>query len=347
MKVFLKKLVIFIFPAVLVPILLNFAVPINFWSFRSWEALAKFDKNASVGPFYPNQTLEMAEKGDLAHSTNYAIIKNTIWRTDSLGFRNNEVPRQIDILFIGDSFVAGTSLSQDQTISSQVEQISGKKTYQMAPGTIESFTELLQLGLIPKPKVVILSVVERNIPLLKPIQEKPPETWKKILAQNAFLGTTTMYIDRLSKNSAQKKLNALISEDRAVSHQSPVDPKFFFYEGFSAKIKYDDAKVNANTDTIAAYKAYFNRMDIDFVFLPMPNKESVYYEFVPYEKQPDFLYALDKSLVEKKIKTVNTLALYNKNKPTKLLYFPDDSHWTPEASKLTAEALVKYFSESK
>jgi len=58
------------------------------------------------------------------------LYKRENWITDKLGYRNDTFVQEADILFIGDSFIAGSGLSQDQTISSKVKTIaaaSGKK----------------------------------------------------------------------------------------------------------------------------------------------------------------------------------------------------------------------------
>jgi alginate O-acetyltransferase complex protein AlgJ len=42
-------------------------------------------------------------------------------------------------------------------------------------------------------------------------------------------------------------------------------------------------------DIIVSYKEYCDSLGIEFLFIPMPNKATVYYEFVPFKEQPGYI----------------------------------------------------------
>lgn len=345
-KIFLQKFIFFLLPIIILFFLVTIILPINFWSFRSWEALSKFEADASIGPFYPNQTLSMIEEGDLAHGTEFATQKNTTWKTDSLGFRNNEVPANIDILFVGDSFVAGAGLSQQDLIDVVTAQETKKVTYQMAPLGLHEALELIDGGLISKPKTIILSTVERNILELNRIGKVIPDEKKKQQANNSPLTQSLLiYKDRISKNSAQKKLSALLTNPPSSVYQSPIDKNVFFYSGLSARIAYTQRNLDETTAVLQSYQEYLQAKDITFMFLPCPNKESVYYELIPFPEQPNFLYSLHDNLQKKGVNSLNTLDIFTKHKEDGLLYYTDDSHWTPLLTKLTAKEIAAYLKD--
>ena len=97
-------------------------------------------------------------------------------------------------------------------------------------------------------------------------------------------------------------------------------------------------------ESLKSYKYYCDSLGIVFVFLPCPDKESVYFEFVPFSKQSSTLLTLDSILCENNINTINSLAIFNKNKKKSLLYNYDDTHWSAAGVSLIApEILKKYF----
>ena len=82
-----------------------------------------------------------------------------------------------------------------------------------------------------------------------------------------------------------------------------------------------------------------------FLYVPMPNKESVYYDFIPLNKQPDYLFKLDSILKEANVSTINTLEIYNNYRKinSALLYHLDDTHWNSKATDLVSkEIAIKY-----
>ena len=84
-------------------------------------------------------------------------------------------------------------------------------------------------------------------------------------------------------------------------------------------------------------------MGIDFLFLPMPDKETVYFELVPFIKQPNYLFKLDSILTNSNVATINTLKIYNefRKENKSLLYHFDDTHWNSNATEIIANEITK------
>lgn len=345
MKQFLIKVTIFLIPVIFTPIFLNLIVPINFWSFRAWESLAKFKSRSSIGYFYPNQRIEMIERGDLANNTDYSVPKPVVWQTDKYGFRNESVPENIDIVISGDSFIAGTGLTQEDTIAPQLQKLTGKTTYQIASGDLNQFFLVLNNGLIKKPKVVVFSIVERNIETLKPLSENKPSQYIQLLANYPILSEVLTYGDRLAKDAAQKKLHKFVMSQPTELTQSPIEEDMFFFTGPRTRIDYTDELINEQADIIVGYRDLLESKGIDFIFLPTPNKETIYFDLVPFSTQPTLLQRLDNVLKQKGVKSINTVELFTKQRENILLYHTDDTHWTPEAVTLTAQEIQKQLNE--
>ena len=77
----------------------------------------------------------------------------------------------------------------------------------------------------------------------------------------------------------------------------------------------------------------------------MPDKESVYYELVPFESQPEYLHKLDSLLTSVGVPVIPTLKIYNeyRAKTDTLLYYPDDTHWNPVATSVMAGKVAEWY----
>jgi hypothetical protein len=342
MKRFIKHFVFFIIPIIIWPISEGL-LPITTFTFRHFEALSFKSKVPHLTRFYPNINSEMKAVGDLCHHTDNSIIKIEKWRTDELGFRNNKFTEEADILLIGDSFIQGSSLSQEETISSKIDSKTNTKlrVYNMAPSSMSEFDRLIKSQIIKPPKLLIYSIVERNIP--KNIISYDIE--KSITKDEikSFFGAYNLnvFIDKALKQYSVDFIKARINNVRGHGIPAIGNSKMFFLNGI--KQKYNDENLITTSKKIIAYKKYCDSIGIDFLFLPMPNKETVYYELVPFSKQPNYLFRLDSILTHSNIKTINTLKVYNEylKENKTLLYHLDDTHWNSNATDIIAEEIIK------
>ena len=168
MKTLIKKIIFFLIPIIIyciaeVTLIKNITT-------RPWEALSYLEKpNKYYGSFYQDINYEVNSVGDLAHHTNYEIIRLEKWITDSHGFRNNKSLKSPDIVIIGDSFIVGSGLNQNDILSNVIMTSTQNKltVYNMAPSSMEALSYFIKNKIINKPKLIIYSNVERNdIPLL-------------------------------------------------------------------------------------------------------------------------------------------------------------------------------------
>lgn len=115
-----------------------FVLPIDFFSFRVWEA-AVADPYRYPGGFYPNLHIKKDKEygyyklGDAQMNQS----KQVEWFTDSYGWRNRpEIEKQgkYDIVLVGDSNFAGCALDQKDTIPEVLAYRSGKTCYSYSMG---------------------------------------------------------------------------------------------------------------------------------------------------------------------------------------------------------------------
>ncbi|TXE17119.1 hypothetical protein ES692_10700 [Psychroserpens burtonensis] len=68
----------------------------------------------------------------------HAIKKNKNWITDKLAYRNNTFIKKADLLLIGDSFIVGSSIAQDSTLTNLIKKINSKVS-NIAPAGFDEF----------------------------------------------------------------------------------------------------------------------------------------------------------------------------------------------------------------
>lgn len=311
------------------------------FTFRTWEGITYNTRVPHLSVFYPNMRTIMNSTGDLSHHTSKAVIKSEFWITDKLGFRNNEFNDEIDVLIIGDSFIAGSSLSQDETITNKLKsKFNGsKKIYNMSPSSFSQFDYYLRTGVIKKPKIMIFSIVERFVPdTINRINENSIKSLTKKMFE---ISNLNVYLDRILRLSSIRWLKARINNNKGVGLQSEIDTNMFFLIGKSQK--HLESDLRTSIINIKSYKRYCDSLNIKFVFMPMVDKETVYYELVPFNQQPNYLLQMDSLLNIEGITTVNTLKIYNDYRKSNnaLLYHLDDTHWNSNATELISNAIYK------
>ncbi|HET9571324.1 MAG TPA: hypothetical protein VFP20_07965 [Bacteroidales bacterium] len=340
MKKFLLTLLVFIVPVLLLMVT-EVLLPSGFFAFRPWEGLMSSNKIPTYCTFYPNERMEMNSVGDLCHHTDHALIRKERWITDKLGYRNDAFVEAADILFIGDSFTVGTGLTQDDILSNKLRTKFGKgiRIYNMAPSSFSKFDYLLRLGVLKKPKLIVFEMVERNLPTS--FYFKKTSGLKNRMVKNAAYGQLIAVVDKAIRFSSLKWLNARINHSRGSGRPAVDHSGMYFLQG--KQQSHASSDLNRTVKIIKSYQHYCDSLDIKFLYLPMPDKETVYYDLVPLKKQSDYLVRLDSSLQASQISSIHTLALYNEFRKThsERLYQLDDSHWNPTAVELVSEELFK------
>jgi len=326
MKKFLINIIIFTLPLTI--FLIEGFLPINTFTYRPWEAMLYTTSKDVAFPFYPNQDLKMLSMGDLLHHTENTILKKENWITDELGYRNDTFIKKPKILLIGDSFIAGSSLPQDSTLTNLLNNKLDTEVYNLAPAIFNDFISLLNNQIINKPELVVFSIVERNTP--QPILKGSHGT----INQN--ISNTSIFKDKLVRLYSLKYIEARIKKEHG--HGIPgKDSIMYFLNGENQENNFE--KIHEIARTIISYKNYCDSIGINFIFLPLPNKETVYFDRVPLSNQPAFIFKLDSILEINGVTTINTLALFNNEKENKYTYHLDDTHWNSFGVNLVANEL--------
>lgn len=355
MKKFVLKVFLFSLPFLLMIGIELFVLPVDFFTFRVWEALL-IRKMHSIFPghFYPRMEVTKLETGgDLTRHTPFAIPKKVKWITDRYGFRKKDSEgMKPQVVIIGDSNIAGIGLTQEEILSEVLEEQLKIPVYPYAPaGSVNSFLKDLRFEKNP-PRVVIVSYIERDIvnipfPKLSRTRERFHSFYESRdkLTQIRWVQSAGVLLDRLFRMNMLNYVRASIG-NRAYVDYCHFPSKFgpmFFVQGEEANKEVPYERFYKAVETIEGYGRILRKRNIRFIFLPIPNKENVYHDFLPHSQRPVFLEQLIHELKKRKIETVDTQKAFEDEyrKNSALLFFLDDSHWNPRGVRLAADRTVK------
>jgi alginate O-acetyltransferase complex protein AlgJ len=355
MKRFFLRSLLFLSPFLILAGIELFVLPIDFFTFRVWEALLIRKIHLILpGHFYPRMDVTKLEiSGDLARHTSFAIPKRVKWITDRYGFRKKDAEgMRPQVVIIGDSNIAGVGLTQEQMLSEVLEGQLKVPVYPYAPaGSINSFLRDLRFQKDP-PQVVIVSYIERdilNIPFPKLSQRRERfrsfYEWRDKLTQIRWVQFVGVMLDRLFKMNMLYYVRAKVGNGTLKDHYhfpSKFGP-MLFVQGEAANKEVPYERFRKAVETIEACDQILKKRHIRFIFLPIPNKENIYHDFLPDPRRPVFLEELIQELKKRRIETVDTQKAFEDEyrKKSALLFFLDDSHWNPRGVRLAADRTVK------
>jgi len=355
MKKFILKVFVFSVPFLFMIGIELFILPIDFFAFRVWEALLIREfRSILPGHFYPRMEITKLETGgDLAHDTPFAIPKRVKWVTDRYGYRKKDAEgTKPQVVIIGDSNIAGIGLTQEEMLSEVLEDLLKVSVYAYAPvGSINTFLKDFRFKK-DSPKVVIVSFIERdilNMPFPKLSQRRERFfsffEWRDKIRQARWVQSVGVMLDRLFKMNMLNYVGAKAGNGARMNfyHFPSKFGPMLFVQGEAANKEVPTERLHKAVETIEAYNQILRKRNIRFIFLPIPNKENIYHNFLPDPRRPVFLERLIQELKKRKIETVDTQKAFEDEyrENSALLFFLDDSHWNPSGVRLAADRTVK------
>jgi alginate O-acetyltransferase complex protein AlgJ len=354
MKRFFLKLLFFSSPFLILIGIELFVLPMDFFTFRVWEALfVKEFRSILSGRLYPRMEITKVETGgDLAHHAPFDVRRRVKWITDRYGCRKKDLGGvKPQVVIIGDSNILGGRLTQEEMLSEVLEDQLKVPVYPYAPMGFNAFLKELRFKKDP-PKMVIVSVIERdilNLPLAK--ESKKRETflafyeWRDHVRQIRWIQTAGVLLDRLSKMNMLHFVQSRM-RNKAVRENHPLPSPFgpiYFLQGEEANRPISREQFEKAVHTIEAYNQVLRKRGIRFIFLPIPNKENIYHDYLPTPRRPVFLEQLIKELRNRNIETVDTQKAFEEEyrKHSALLFFLDDTHWNPRGVRLAADLTAR------
>ncbi len=321
--------------------------------FRPWEHLYDHDADR----FAARRHIAMLGIGDLGYKTwNRALQsqRETTFTTDRWGYRNPSDLRTAPIVVIGDSYVAGSGLSDDETVSARLSDRIGVPVYNFASEALNAPAFFLrdERFIRSRPEVVIWAPVARGIaprPLFFTGSESAPPSLAERVAERGHAFSD--FVERLNRD------NGLVREARFALQgflgRWREDPRARRLPGGEVVLALDLAEQNLLLEPeqrevdhciqmVALFADILQRAGVRFVFSPIPESGTIYPElFDAAERRAlprdSFLDRLLDGVRQRGVEVVDLTELYRR-RPTPYLYLPDDSHWNARAVDLAAGA---------
>jgi len=320
-------------------------LPYNLFYFRFEEALKVYRlRYPLTGPFYPLQKLTMDEEGDMGHGTQFAINKTSYWETDRYGYRKADSTATPDLVVIGDSNIYGNGLTQSDIFSEVLQRKLQRSVYPYANGYINGFIHNKRFVSTP-PKVVILGMVERDILSdNKRLQLNADDLSLKLRIKSKlislpriddkYLTQTAILLDRLLKAELFHYFKAkLVPTTMGVRYHD-----MFFLQGTKAPVTAKDYEIINTIEIISEYNDYFKKKDILFIYMPIPNKETIYYDLLPSKPEFTILRRVLQGLKQAGVPTIDLLSAFESYKQNGgNPYQIDDTHWNAAGVKIAAD----------
>jgi hypothetical protein len=358
MRKFVRKFFVFLSPFVIALSVELFILPIDFFTFRVWEAvLVKHVRHLLPGPFYPNTDLRRIEEGDLAHHTKFAVKKEVEWKTDRWGYRKGNTDRKRhEIVIIGESNIAGSSLTQKDMLSEILEERLGVSVYPLAPVTVSTFFKDQRFTDYP-PTIVIFASVERLIPFIEmpkfPRGKRSNGFLSKLgnrARESRWIQSMAVLLDRLCKGNMRNYFRASLR--RRVTGAEVFLPQgnpLFFFEGKPVVQKITEAQFGKIVQTLTGYDNLLKQRGIRFIFLPIPNKENFSPGQLEMKEKPLFLNKLIGEMKKKGIETIDSQKGFEEayRRDSALLFHVDDSHWNPKGVHLIADLTIRLIKKNE
>lgn len=337
--------------------------PVDQYSFRHWEALlVRSEESHLPGPYYPEQALTRNEVGDIRPYSNESVIKNNTWLTDEYGYRKHpsNCKKYVDVI-AGDSFVTGTGLSGEQMPGSQYEQLVGHCALSLGYVSFSEAIANIRMRSI-KPKTIYFIRIERAIidwrnGLLEPIPYGRNQNYKNSRTPNFIKNFFQILVDRIANPDffQYKKSYGLlpaikrsfIEKDSAqiltADQYSPAtSKKMLMYQGISSYKEYSSKDLEQIVSVLVQYQKMATDLGAKFIFVPIPNKETIYPDQIPTDLSYRFLNDLGFKMQEVGIRyaDIKSAFLYSKRKvPSLVLYQSDDTHWNENGIRLAVETM--------
>lgn len=359
-----KKIFLLCTPLIVFSLLELFVFPEDLFTFRVWDAISISGRNAVLsGSFYPNRKFERMEQGDLAAYSKDAVYRSTVWETDVFGFRNsNHGCRDYPIVIVGDSFAVGTGLTQADTLS---EVLSRKlKTCVYSFSSLELNDYLTSsLWRRSKPSVVLYVKSEwwikneSDLPLESKNLHGEDIVRRLGVGDHSLMQSIAVFRDRYGKSIMLRTYrkrgplfvfsqiigwftnNAFSSQ--AYGNSNTEQKEMHFRSMVLTQDPVNQAEVDFVAKRMAAFRDEFSRHGVRFVFMPVPNKETIYLPGL--HKRGELLDQIFLRMTQLGVETIQLQPAFLSHQASspELLYQTDDTHWNEKGVRLSADLVSK------
>ena len=339
-------------------------LPPRLITFRAWEAVTLFA--TGTGPFVPNAAYRSTRSsGDLANLANLPHqrqLREEVFSTDAAGYRNRAETAKpfTGILLLGDSFAAGSGVSDSLTLSEQLHAISGRRVYNGA--LTPNFWELLQSLQMTRGLVVWQQSEREGLPS-STVSE---QDWKRQLARKAFgdkraetareiykyatawesYSPLEILCSRAVKLLQNEKIFPNPYRDWVVAARLRNGQEILF---LSSEVQKYETDRRTDPEFFVQLKMQLQQKGIGLLVVLVPDKYVVYRDLTspppPQTERPRYLDVVEQRLAAANVPALNLTPLFRQQAASLLardeyLYWLDDTHWNGEGIREAAQAIT-------
>ncbi len=322
-------------------------LPPGLITFRAWEAVTLFA--TGNGPFIPNAVYRNTRSsGDLASLANLPHLRQyheEVFSTDAAGYRNRgETAKPFTgILLVGDSFTAGSGVSDSLTLSEQLNDISGRRVYNGA--LTPSLWELLQHLQMTRGLVVWQQSERYPLPLPIDLERVPEQGWKRAMALESYSPLEILF-GRAVKLLQNDKVFPNPYRSAAVAAKLRNGREILF---LPKEVKNYEMDRPTDPEFFVQLKIQLQKRGIGLLVLLVPDKYVVYHDLLlsasPRTERRQFLDVVEQRLAAANVPVLNLTPDFRKQAEALLargeyLYWLDDTHWNAEGIREAAQAIT-------
>ena len=306
------------------------------------------------------------------HQPHYRLLWQGVnYQYDRHGFRNESDLEAADIIVIGDSFIEGWDVSSDDLLTSHLARELGLTIANLGQswyGPQQELEVLRQFGLPLHPKVCVWTFYDGNDLLDVRRYDQRLSNWKDFsrelhsFRQRSFTKNFLLAVRRLRDSLHQG------SQDDAASREylsgtfedcSGSKSRTYFLDPDQLHLSAADDEVLEEIRSTLSQAYELCRINgIRFVLVFAPTKFRVYKEFTTFDLQARPRYWVINDLPQRLGAIVReslptgefldlTPTLIAKARCGSLLYYPNDTHWSPEGHRVAAAAIAQLLRKSE
>lgn len=168
------------------------SLPIDGLCFQAWECMTRYQEPGSI--FEANRQFRSARThgnmSNMGNLPNDRVDRPQVFTTDGRGFRNTAVDEaRVRVLMVGDSFVAGYGISDDETLPTQLTARSGAVVYNAGGpyAYLDTVRQLKSQLKLEQPTAVIVWSESEPIGLLQAAEDQAGHpNWQARILSSAF-----------------------------------------------------------------------------------------------------------------------------------------------------------------
>lgn len=324
--------------------------------------MAFSSSHSTLYSYTPNKTMTMSSLGDLAgmsKNNNIAVEKRPIlFSTDQHGLRNaeNEI-QESPILLLGDSFGVGLGTTQDRTLATMLQKLSGQKVYNLSfPGSPASQLRRLESmsNLAKNAKTLIWLFFAGN-----DLYEPYDHLYRSVAPLSSLASTASTFRTWQAKARiplfVESITSANIRDDLvlAFTPSQSIGP-MLFHKDWSEQARMSKTQIEKHPnmtlfrETLSRMHALNKTMNLQIILVSIPAKATIYHARFQRWQYPEVLEELTQEFsmhyldltpqLRKRAKELERLG--------ETLWWPDDTHWNEEGHRLAAEVLTEIVSQT-